>query len=98
MKKASKDTGVSMSCPECKSTAFRNLVFEGNSLQEEIKCPHCGVHLLRVITKKTVITLTTINRVLFFAVLLVGIGIIYNIKNHTLMQAIGDFPQTILYK
>lgn len=74
MKKESMGLGIRKSCPACKKIVFKGLKFDGNFLEEAIKCPHCSTQLFRSITKKTLVTLTKLSIVLLF-ILGVYIGV-----------------------
>ena len=64
MKKPSKNTGVTKSCPDCKKAMIFKANYTGEGT-EEFMCKHCGSLFNRTITQKTVITLTKIFLVMF---------------------------------
>lgn len=70
------DSGIRKACPKCKRDAVRGLKFQGESSEEQIKCPHCGVALEKKVKvyKKIVVTLVQISIISFFILATIKIG------------------------
>lgn len=92
MKKPSKETGITMACPNCKKTLFQGLQFDGNALKETLKCPYCNTKLVREVKKKTVVTLT---QLLVVSAIIISIGLFQLLKSNNTLEAIGISLPTI---
>lgn len=69
MKKQSKNSGLTVPCPNCKNDlAFKaNYTGEGN---EEVYCRHCKTFFIRTIKQKAVITFSKIIKTMVIVAIL----------------------------
>jgi len=57
--KESKNLGITKSCPKCRKTLIKSILFSGEG-SFETKCPHCNEFVCIKLTQKNYVLITTV--------------------------------------